>query len=85
MTTKKRRNARLSGMNEICAYVRRSAATVLQWHHERGFPMKKVSGHQWISDTRKIDEWQKKQKLIEAGKKPLTPKNGKKKRARLAA
>ena len=54
---KKSENA-LSGMAEICGYVRRSDATVLSWIRNRKFPAQKLGGI-WESDKALIDEWRK--------------------------
>ena len=48
----------LSGMNEICQYVRRSPATVLNWIRTRDFPAKKIGGV-WESDRVLVDEWKR--------------------------
>jgi hypothetical protein len=45
-------------MNEICAHVRRSEATVLKLYWTSGFPMTKIGGS-WESSTEDIDEWRR--------------------------
>jgi hypothetical protein len=50
----------LSGMKEICYYVRRSESTVLQWIRELDFPAKKIGGV-WESDRTLVDQWRKEQ------------------------
>lgn len=50
----------LDGMAEICAYVRRSAPTVLRFIRERGFPAKKESdgrGGVWTASKKAVDRW----------------------------
>ena len=51
----------LSGMGEICTYVRRSETTVLGWIRDLGFPAKKLSGKMWESDKELIDKWRLRQ------------------------
>ena len=53
-----RNEAALSGMAEICEYVRRSDATVLSWIRSRKFPARKLGGV-WESDKTLIDEWRR--------------------------
>lgn len=48
----------LSGMSEICQYVRRSHDTVLNWIRTMDFPAKKIGGV-WESDRVLIDEWRR--------------------------
>jgi len=50
--------AALSGMNEICLHVKRSAPTVLDWVRAYGFPARKLNGA-WESDTELVDKWRK--------------------------
>ena len=49
----------LTGMKEICKYVSRSEATVLNWIRDEEFPAKKLDGI-WESHTAKIDDWRMK-------------------------
>jgi predicted DNA-binding transcriptional regulator AlpA len=49
----------LTGMKEICKYVSRSEATVLNWIRDEEFPAKKLDGI-WESHTAKIDAWRMK-------------------------
>lgn len=62
--------ATLSGMKEICNYVRRSEATVLDWIKNMDFPAKKLSGI-WESDRELIDDWRRNQ--INGGEKTALP------------
>ena len=48
----------LNTMKEICAYLGKSANTVLKLAREEGLPLKKIGG-QWTSDTDCIDEWRR--------------------------
>lgn len=48
----------LSGMNEICQYVRRSPDTVLNWIRAYDFPAQKIGGV-WESDKDLIDQWRR--------------------------
>lgn len=50
--------AGLAGMKEICEYMKRSEATVLQWQREMDLPIIKIGGA-WEGDTEKLDEWRK--------------------------
>lgn len=50
--------SQLSGMKQICEYIRRSECTVLSLVRTEGFPAKKIGGI-WESDTELIDEWRK--------------------------
>lgn len=56
-------NPSLIGLEEICAYARRSEATVRKMIQENGFPAAKIHGT-WESDKTLIDQW--KQRLITA-------------------
>ena len=68
----------LSGMKEICVYVRRSEATVLDWIRHLGLPAKKLNGGIWESDTNLIDEWRVKQILAKPGLKSNAKKRNRK-------
>lgn len=46
----------LTGMKDICKYVSRSEATVVNWIRDEGFPAKKIDGI-WEAHTGKIDSW----------------------------
>lgn len=46
----------LQGMKEICTYVRRSEATVLDWIRTRGFPATLTDG-EWTADRNQIVDW----------------------------
>ena len=48
--------AGLTGMKEICIYLRRSEATILGWIRAEGLPATKLGG-QWESDSSLIDQW----------------------------
>ena len=48
----------LNTMKEICAYLGKSANTVLKLAKEEGLPLKKIGG-QWTSDVACIDEWRR--------------------------
>ena len=48
----------LSGMKDICDYIHRSEATVLEWIRVRGLPATKLGGI-WESDSDLIDQWKK--------------------------
>lgn len=48
--------AELMGMGAICAKVKRSESTVLNWIRDLDFPAKKVGGI-WESTDAKIDTW----------------------------
>ena len=48
----------LSGMKEICDYIHRSEATVLEWIRTSGLPATKLGGI-WESDSDLIDQWKK--------------------------
>lgn len=50
----------LVGMKEICGYMRRSEATVLELIRDCEFPAKKIRGC-WESDTGLIDRWRREQ------------------------
>ncbi len=50
--------AGLSGMKEICKFMNRSDATILDLYRAQDFPMKKIGGI-WESDTDLIDKWRK--------------------------
>lgn len=57
---KKNKDTWLSGMDEITAFVNRSAPTLLKWKKERSFPMEKINGV-WESDMELILKWRKSQ------------------------
>jgi hypothetical protein len=46
----------LSGMKEICLYIKRSEVSVLRLIRDYDFPAKKVLGI-WESHTALIDQW----------------------------
>jgi hypothetical protein len=56
-------------MKEICAYVRRSEATVLEWIRQLDFPATKINGGNWESDTKLVNRWREKQ-IMSKDKKP---------------
>ncbi len=55
----KKSGTALSGMTEICQYVRKSEKTVLDWIRLEGMPATKIGGGTWESDTVLIDEWRR--------------------------
>ena len=69
--------AQLSGMKEICAYVRRSEATVLDWIRQLDFPAKKINGGIWESDTKLVNRWRENQ-IMSKDKKPKKKRSKKK-------
>jgi len=48
----------LMTINEICAELRRSPATVMKLYYTEGLPMAKVGGI-WESTKEDIDEWRR--------------------------
>ncbi len=60
MDQKKNTNTALSGMKEICGYLKRSERTVLNLIRLQKFPAKKLGGV-WESDKELIHLWRKKQ------------------------
>jgi hypothetical protein len=46
----------LTGMKEICAYAKRSEATVLGWIRDLDFPARKIGGI-WESNSSLVDKW----------------------------
>lgn len=77
--------AGLAGMKEICGYMKRSEATVLQWQREMDLPIIKIGGA-WEGDTERIDEWRRKMidrrsTLAQPGTVKGKRKNDKKRRA----
>ena len=72
----------LVGMKEICGYVKKSEATVLDMIRAQGMPARKISGWVWESDTDLIDQWRR--DLIIAGSDdPAPPPPAKKPKRRL--
>ena len=58
----KRKTKILNGMAQICAYVNRSEATVMNWIQREDFPATKVDGV-WQSNPEEIDQWRRNQTL----------------------
>ena len=58
----KRKTKILDGMAQICAYVNRSEATVMNWIQREDFPATKVDGV-WRSDPEEIDQWRRNQTM----------------------
>jgi hypothetical protein len=54
----KKSETALQGMQAICDYYGRSAATILKLQREYGFPIRKDTGS-WFGDRSLIDDWQK--------------------------
>lgn len=65
----------LVGMKEICNYLRRSEATVLNMIRDMDLPARKVLGV-WESDTGLIDEWRVKTLSGGNGQAPSPTRNG---------
>lgn len=53
----KRSDNCLQGMKEICSYVNRSEATVINWIRAFDFPASKIGGGIWEADKVNIDKW----------------------------
>ena len=64
-------------MKEICAYVRRSEATVLEWIRQLDFPATKINGGIWESDTKLVNRWRENQ-IMSKDKKPKKKRSEKK-------
>jgi|GEM_PF-2247618 len=54
----------LSGMAEICAYVRRSEKSVLDLIRYSEFPATKIGGI-WESDKLMVDEWRRRRIVMD--------------------
>ena len=50
---------KLMGMKEICAHLRISESTALNWYRTCSLPIKKAGGI-WIGSRHKIDKWYRK-------------------------